>query len=174
MLRQSKSGRSRYVGTALVVGTGIVALAGPAVMATAGTASASASRSVEHFSLIDDSTSQSAVAYSVIATGAFADGGTATKTGNALTMQLSGGTVTLQQKSKGKTKSEGPGCVQVQRISGSYTIAGGTGSYSKLTGSGQSSGTVTFVEAPSSGPCGSSPVGVQAVISATGPVSLGS
>jgi len=172
MLRQSKSGRSRHVGTALVAGAGIVALAGPGVVATAGVASAS--RSAEHFSLIDDSTSESAVAYSVVATGAFADGGTATKTGNALTMQLSQGSITLQLKNAHKGKSEGPGCVQVQRMSGTYTIAGGTGTYAKLTGSGRSSGSATFVETSSGGSCGSGWVAAQAMISGSGPVSLGS
>jgi hypothetical protein len=172
MFGQPKAGNIRQVRKAFVVGTGIVALAAPVVAATPGIAAAGGS--TEHFSLIDDSTNESAVSYSVIATGAFADGGTASKTGTSLSLQLSRGTITLDLKNKHKGQTEGPGCVQVQRMTGSYTIAGGTGSYAGVTGSGEVAGTVTLVESPSGSSCGSSPIAAQATISGQGPASLGS
>ncbi|HEY6472004.1 MAG TPA: hypothetical protein VIY26_03860 [Acidimicrobiales bacterium] len=172
MFGQAKAGNIRHVRKAFVVGTGIVALAAPVVAAVPGIAVAGGS--TEHFSLIDDSTNESTTTYSVIATGAFADGGTATKTGSSLSLQLSRGTVTLDLKNKHKGQSEGPGCVQVQRMTGSYAIAGGTGAYAGITGSGEATGTVTLVESSSGSSCGSGPVAAQATISGQGPASLGS
>ena len=75
----------RSLRNALLVGAGLVMTATPVV---AGMAGAAAGTSTEHFSLMDDSTTQCSTTYSALATGAFADGGTATKTGSVLTLDV--------------------------------------------------------------------------------------
>ncbi len=159
----------RSLRNALLVGAGLVMTATPVV---AGMAGAAAGTSTEHFSLMDDSTTQSSTTYSALATGAFADGGTATKTGSVLTLELSKGSITLAVKNKHHNVSDGTGCVQTLSSSGTYTITGGTGAYSGISGSGTATVNGTFVESQSGGSCSSSMLAGQETVAASGPVSL--
>lgn len=121
---------------------------------------------------MDDSTNQPEV-YSVIASGAFADGGTASKVGQVLTMQLSKGSITLHLKNKHQGPVVEHDCVQSKSSAGNYTITGGTGSYSALTGSGSATVNVTAVESQTGATCSSAQLAIQGTISASGHVSLG-
>lgn len=159
----------RRLRRALLVGAGLVMTTTPVV---AGIGAAAAGTSTEHFSLMDDSTTQSGTTFSAIATGAFSDGGTATKTGSVLTLQLSKGSITIAVKNKHRNVSKGTGCVQVQSSSGAYTITAGTGGYSGISGSGAAAVSSTFVQAQSGGSCSTSQLAVQATVAASGPVSL--
>jgi hypothetical protein len=161
----------RRLRNALLVGAGLVMTAAPVV---AGMAAAGAGTSSERFSLMDDSTSttQSGTTFSAIATGSFADGGTATKTGSLLTLHLSKGSITLAVKSTHRSVNKGADCVQTQSSSGAYTITGGTGSYSGISGSGTAAIDGTFVQSDSGGSCASSQLAAQSTVAAAGPVSL--
>lgn len=126
----------------------------------------------EKFSLMDTSTNQSNAVYSTIALGAFTDGGTASKVGKILTLQLSRGSITLQIKSKHHGVISEHDCAQTQSSSGDYTIIGGGGSDSDLTGAGSATVNVTLVESPKGANCSSTPLAAQGTISASGHVSL--
>ena len=135
-----------------------------------------ASGQTEHFSLMDVSTNESSVVYSVIATGDFTAGGTAMMTGKVVTLQLPDGTITLQVSGKHHTVNRTTtkdACLQAKTSSGSYSISGGAGAYAGLHGSGQATNNITFVETSINGNCSSTNAAVQAVITASGPVSFG-
>jgi hypothetical protein len=155
----------------LLAGTGAVACCAAPLIIEATPSAAAAG--IEKFSLMDASTNESSVVYSTIATGSFTDGGTASKVGGVLTMQLSKGSITLQIKSKHHGATSEHDCAQTQSSSGDYTITGGTGSYSNITGTGSATVNVTLVEADSGGNCSSAPLAAQGTISASGHVSLG-
>ncbi len=92
-----------------------------------------------------------------------------------LTLHFSAGTITLKfghnhkKPSKGQTATA---CIQTQTGSGAYTIAGGTGAYRGITGSGRARLHNTFVEDAANGHCSDAPAAVQSLITASGPVSL--
>jgi len=155
----------------LIAGAGVAMTTTPVVV---GVGSAAAGGSAEHFSFMTDSTNQSDVVYSAIATGEFTDGGTATMSGKTLTIQLAAGTIAFAIKKGHHNVAEGPGCVQHQTSSGAYSITGGTGAYKSISGSGTTSVSVTFVESASGSSCSSVPTAAQAIIIAGEPVSLGS
>src|SRR5580704_3445734 len=168
---KSRASEERCIWRLLFAGTGAAAcFAAPLIMQAT---PAAAAAGVEKFSLMDASTTQSNVVYSAIATGAFTDGGTASKVGAVLTLQLSKGSITLQIKSKHHGAIAEHDCAQTQSSSGDYTITGGTGSYSNVTGAGSATVNVTLVEADSDGNCSSVPLAAQGTISASGHVSLG-
>jgi hypothetical protein len=167
----SRASEERHVWRLLLAATGAAAcFAAPLIMQATPSAAAAG---VERFSLMDASISQSDVVYSTIATGAFTDGGTASKVGAVLTLQLSKGSITLQIKSKHHGAISEHDCAQTQSSSGDYTITSGTGSYSNITGAGSAIVNVTLVEAGSAGNCSSAPLAAQGTISASGHVSLG-
>lgn len=135
-------------------------------------ASATARTNTERFSFINTSTKP---VYSVIARGAFIDGGTATKAKGDLVLHLSAGTITLHTSkppAHTTTTTTATACLQTQTKHGAYTIVGGTGAYTGLTGSGRSDNVATFVEQASNGTCANSFTAVQAVVTASGPVTL--
>jgi hypothetical protein len=134
--------------------------------------SAAASTSTEHFSLISVSTNESHIVYSVIATGRFTAGGTAAMTGKKVTLRFQHGTITLNVTNRHHTVTSYPGCLQTEASSGTYTIAGGTGAYTGISGSGKAAVHVTFVENTVNGTCSDNPAAIQAIITASGPVSL--
>lgn len=155
----------------------IISIATTLFAATLASASvATAQTQTERFSLIDTSVSAAEPVFSVIATGAFADGGTAEKEGKGtLVLKLSAGTVTLRTDDHvtSTNKSEtATTCLQTQAKRGSYTLVGGTGAYKGITGSGHATDDNTFVEALVHGDCSNSFAAVQGVIIASGPVSL--
>jgi len=133
---------------------------------------AAASTSTEHFSLISVSTNESHIVYSVIATGRFTAGGTAVMTGKKVTLRFQQGTIALNVTNRHHTITSYPGCLQTDTSSGTYAIAGGTGAYTGISGSGTSAVKVTFVENMVNGTCSGNPAAIQAIVTASGPVSL--
>ena len=144
--------------------------------AFAATSAATPSTKTERFTLITTSTAAKQPAYSVIATGAFIDGGIATheRTGG-LMLHLSSGTITLagHKPQPQVTKTEtATACMQTSSSSFSYTIAEGTGAYKGISGSGRVTGHDAFVEQLAHGSCSANFAAAQGVMTATGTVSL--
>ena len=152
----------------------VIAVSGAAAFSAASVATASTK--TEHFTLITTSTIAGQPVYSVIATGAFIDGGTATHEGKGgLRLHLSSGTITLDGKRQHPriTKTEtGTACMQTASTSISYTIAQGTGAYKGISGSGRATDNDTFVEQVVHGDCTSNFAAAQGIITASGAVSL--
>jgi hypothetical protein len=157
----------------LSVAATAAALLVPALAIAAG---ATASTTTERFSFADAKASLAPPTWSVIATGHFIAGGTATqKTKGVLTLRFSAGTITLDLAKSHKNTSKdqtATACIQTQTGSGAYTIAGGTGAYRGISGSGQATLHNTFVEDAVNGHCSNAAAAVQSLITASGPVSL--
>jgi hypothetical protein len=139
-------------------------------------ASATATTHTERFSFADTSTSSGPPVWSVIATGDFLAGGKArAESKGVLLLNSPSGTITLhttkhhQKLSKVQTATA---CIQTATSSGNYTIAGGTGAYHGISGSGRSTVDNTFVEQVVNGQCANTFTAVQSLITASGPVSL--
>jgi hypothetical protein len=137
---------------------------------------ATASTTTERFSLADAKASNGPPVWSVIATGHFIAGGTATqKRKGVLMLHFSAGTITLKIGNNHKKLSKdqtATACIQTQTGSGTYTIAAGTGAYRGIAGSGRATLHNTFVEDAANGHCSNAPAAVQSLIAASGPVSL--
>lgn len=144
--------------------------------AFAAASAATASTKTEHFTLITTSTSAGKPVYSVIATGAFTDGGTATHEGNgALMLHLFSGTITLDGKKQRPrvTKTEtATACMQTASTTITYKIGQGTGAYAGITGSGHAIDNDTFVEQVRNGDCSPNFAAAQGILTAGGPVSM--
>jgi hypothetical protein len=151
----------------------IITACGAAAFAAA--SAATPTTKTEHFTLITTSTTAKQPIYSVIATGAFIDGGTATHARNGgLTLHLSSGTITLDRKKPHPqvTKTEtATACMQTASSSFSYTIARGTDAYKGITGSGRATDHDAFAEHAMHGSCSTNFAAAQGIITATGPVS---
>jgi hypothetical protein len=139
-------------------------------------AGATATTATERFSFADTSTSSGPPAWSAIATGDFVAGGKARpESKGVLLLNFPSGTITLhtakhhQKLSKVQTATA---CIQTTTSSGNYTIAGGTGAYHGISGSGLSTVHNTFVEQVVNGHCSNAFIAVQSLITASGPVSL--
>jgi hypothetical protein len=139
-------------------------------------AGATATTTTERFSFADTSTSSGPPAWSVIATGDFIAGGKARpESKGVLLLDSPSGTITLhttkhhQKLTKVQTATA---CIQTATSSGNYTIAGGTGAYHGISGSGRSTVHNTFVEQVVNGHCANTFTAVQSLITASGPVSL--
>ena len=140
------------------------------------TASASATTGTESFSLIDATTPQIPV-FSVIATGAFVAGGTATRPSTGvLLLRFPNGTITLDTGKKPKVTTmhqTATVCIETQtNTGGHFTITGGTGAYKGITGSGRVTAHSTFIEQVVHGGCANAFTAVQAIATASGPISL--
>ncbi len=156
----------------LAVTTTIAVLA-PALILAAG---ASATTGTESFSFIDTSTTDTPL-FSVIATGAFVAGGTATRPSKGvLKLRLPDGTITLDTGKKhevGTMHQTATACIETQTNNpGHFTITGGTGAYKGITGSGRTTAHSTFIEQVVHGQCADAYAAVQALATASGPVSL--
>jgi hypothetical protein len=150
--------------------TRFVPIALALVAAITATSSATASTRSEHFSLITTSTSATNHDFSAIATGAFADGGTALVNNGTVTMRLSAGTLTLALTANHQSTT-GADCAHTKTIRGTYQITGGTGAYAAMQGSGNVVFTVTVVEANTNGTCSTAPIAAQGIVTAEGAVS---
>ena len=153
--------------------TTTIALMAPVVILTA---SASATTGTESFSLIDATTPNTPV-FSVIATGAFVAGGTATvPSKGVLKLRFPDGTITLHTGKAHKVSTmhqTATACIETQtKTGGHFTIAGGTGAYHGITGSGRATLHSTFIEQVVHGRCANAFTAVQAIATASGPVSL--
>jgi hypothetical protein len=154
----------------------VIAIAALGAASCATASAASASREVEHFTFVTTSTAAASPNYSVIATGAFIDGGTATHgSKGALILQLSSGTITLhgsKQHPRVTKTQTASACMQTESTTITYTVGQGTGAYQGISGSGSATDNASFVEQIVSGSCSSTFAAVQGSITASGPVSL--
>jgi hypothetical protein len=145
----------------------------PALVIAAG---ATAANTTEHFSFADAKASMGLPTWSVIATGDFTAGGTATqKRKGVLALRFTAGTITLDIGGPGKKTSKdqtATACIQTQTGSGTYKIAGGTGAYQGISGSGLATLHNTFVEDAVKGHCSKAAAAVQSLITTSGTVSL--
>jgi len=158
-----------------ILGATVVLVATAATIGAVASA-ASTQANTEHFAFIDTSTTAPEPVYSVIATGAFTDGGTAMlKSKDVLVLDLSAGTITLHTANKTAhlTKTQtATACMQTGTKDGGYTITQGTGAYRRITGSGHAAIDNVFVEKLVNGSCSSSFAAAQAIVTASGPVTL--
>jgi hypothetical protein len=153
--------------------TTTIALVAPVVILTT---TANATTGTESFSFIDTATTQTPV-FSVIATGAFVAGGTATRPSKGvLKLRFPDGTITLNFGKKhkvGTMHQTATACIETQpNTGGHFTIGGGTGAYKGITGSGRATGHSTFIEQVVHGQCADAYTAVQAIATASGPISL--
>jgi hypothetical protein len=149
---------------------------GAAAFALTGAAFGSGGFRREHFTFM--STNVTADKFNVIATGAFTAGGTATPLAATDTLKFPNGTITVTPKSKGnpRLRANTKTCYENLSQTGTYTIAGGTGAYKGLTGSGSFTLSIRQVGPIVNGKCDtktSKRVASQGVITASGSVTLG-
>jgi hypothetical protein len=111
-------------------------VAGAAALSLSGAAFGSGASGIEHLTFM--STNVTADKFNVIATGAFTAGGTATPLAAKDTLKFPNGTITATATSKGRPAltADTKTCLETLSQRGTYKIAGGTGAYSGMTGSG--------------------------------------
>jgi hypothetical protein len=163
--------RQHVIAGVLATGTAALALAGAA------SGSGTGASGTEHFSFI--STSVVTGKFSVIATGAFTAGGTATPFAKTDTLTFPNGTIKVI--SKGQTKpvmtASSTTCYETLSQKGAYVIVGGTGAYKGITGSGRFTVSIREIGPFTNGRCDtktSRRVASQGIIEAAGPVRLAS
>lgn len=153
---------------------GVIAT-GAAGAAMTGIAFGSGPSGTEHFSFISTSTTNEAK-YSAIATGPITAGGTAELMGSKGKIVFPAGTIDVTNKltaapTEGGSKQK---CLSVFTEKGTYTLTGGTGAYTGISGSGRFSLKSTGVGMIKHGKCdissSSKPAASQEVITASGPV----
>lgn len=156
--------------------TGVLTTA-TAALALSGAAFGSAARTsgTEHFTFI--TTSVVTGKFSVIATGAFTAGGTATPFAKTDTLRFPNGTIEVTSKSESKPvmTSNSTTCYETLSQKGAYAIVGGTGAYKGITGSGRFTVGIREVGPFTNGRCDtktSRRVASQGIIEAGGPVRL--
>jgi hypothetical protein len=152
----------------------VAIICGAATFAAA--SAATPSTKPEHFTLITTSTVASKPVYSVIATGAFIDGGIATHGPKGrLTLHLTSGTITLERSKPhqhlAKTETA-TACMQTASSRYGYTIVQGTGAYKGISGSGRATDRGAAVERVVHGSCATNFAAAQGVITLTGTMSL--
>jgi hypothetical protein len=151
-------------------GTLVATAAATVAALTATTASASAA--TERFSFMGTISNGS---YSVIATGAFTDGGTARVRNGHGKLWLRDGTITLKTRHhKPKVHVDQTSCVGEVTESGTYTLVGGTGAYKGIHGSGTLEGHYTAVGRKKDGACSMTthPAAAQLTLIGRGPITL--
>jgi hypothetical protein len=149
----------------------LVATAAATVAALTAT-TASASAATERFSFMGTISNGS---YSVIATGAFTDGGIARVRNGHGTLWLRDGTITLKTRHrKPKVHIDETSCVGEVTESGTYTLVGGTGAYKGIHGSGTLEGHYTSVGSKKNGVCSRTarPAAAQLTLIGRGPITL--
>ena len=154
----------------------VAGAAAAAAIAITSAAGATAAIKNERFTLITTSTAATKPDSSVIATGAFIDGGIAThKPKGELTLHLTSGTITLDRNKPHPqiTKTEtATACMQTASSRFSYTIASGTGAYKGISGSGRATEHDAIIEQVVHGSCSTNFAAAQGLITLTGTVSL--
>lgn len=149
----------------------LVAIA-TATVAALGAATASASAATERFSFMGTVSDGS---YSVIATGAFTDGGIAKLRNGRGKLWLRDGTITLKtHHRKPKVHVDDTSCVGEVTESGTYKVVGGTGAYKGIRGSGTLKGHYTAVGRKKDGACSKTthPAAAQLTVIGRGPIKL--
>lgn len=163
-------------GTATRLAFAVAIATGAGGLATTGVAFGSGSSSIEHFTFMSTA-APTGQTFSAIATGAFTDGGTATLLAKGGKLKLREGTIKVSTKPgrpvlRANTKT----CYEHLSESGTYKIVGGTGRYKGINGSGKYILRLREIGPLVHGRCNvktAKRVAGQAVITATGPVTLG-
>jgi hypothetical protein len=156
---------------------GVLAATAAFVLSGAAFGSGAGASGTEHFTFI--STSAVTGKFSVIATGAFTAGGTATPFAKIDTLTFPNGTIEVTSKGQSKPvmTSSSTTCYETLSQRGAYVILGGTGSYKGITGSGRFTVSIREVAPFANGRCNtktSRRVASQGIIDAAGPVRLSS
>ena len=144
-----------------------------ASLAISGAAAAAPTTKTEHFSFV--STAITGNTFSAIATGAFTAGGTANLPSGKGTLKFPGGTIKVAAKAgHAKNNFNAKTCLGTSVQPGTFKIISGTGVYAGITGSGKYTASFTEVAPTVAGKCSTkgNPVAVQAIITASGPVTL--
>jgi hypothetical protein len=163
--------RRHWIAGAVVTGTAVLALTG-----AASGSGASGTSGTEHFSFM--STNVGSDKFSVIATGVFTAGGTATPLAGTNTLKFPNGTIDVTSKRKGKPRyfADTKTCYESVFQKGTYTVVGGTGAYKGIAGSGKFTLTIRQIGPSRNGKCNTKTakrVASQGIITARGPVTLG-
>ena len=167
--------RTRLAAAAGAVATaGVVATTGVLAAAAAPHPARAAASGAETFQMMTTSETGS---LSVIANGVFTAPGTDTENQTAGTSLFTfpNGTVSLKHSPGKGTQSVNPKtCLATLNVHGTYTITGGTGAYSGITGGGTYKLNILAIAAKVSGKCNLNkpPLAWHQVINATGTASL--
>jgi hypothetical protein len=169
--------RNKLLATASVAAAADAVLVSGLTAATASPATASVSPAAlrtEHLQIM--STSETSSNFSLIATGAFSAGGVDVSGGTTDTAKFAGGTFKIRHRTTGHRQSFSPkSCLSTVNQHGTYKLAGGTGKYAGISGSGKFTLRILIVAARTrAGKCTmkKKPVASQLIITAAGPVQL--
>ncbi len=164
----------RKIITSAAVAAAAAAVIGGTGVAVAGTHSATTG--TENFQFM--STSATSSTSSLIASGVFTAPGVdhEAQNGNTAKFVFANGTISLKHsKGTGKQSFNPKTCLLTINQHGTYTLTGGTGSYSGITGNGKYQLSILAIGARNSaGKCSQTkaPVAFHQVINASGPVTL--
>ena len=162
----------RYVGPGVL----IAAMLAVGLASQAAGSSKSGSSSTEHFKFMS-TVAPTGDTFSVIVTGAFTDGGTATLHARKGTLKLRSGTIDITQKAgKPVFRANTKTCYEHLSENGTYKVVGGTGTYKGITGSGKFTLSIHEIGPLVHGKCDTNSakrVAAQAIVTASGPVTLG-
>jgi hypothetical protein len=162
--------RRHWIAGAVLTGAAVLA-----VTSAAFGSGASGTSGTEHFSFM--STNVGADKFSVIATGVFTAGGTATPLAGADTLRFPNGTIDVASRTKGKPRyfANTKTCYESLVQKGTYTVLGGTGAYKGIAGSGTFTLTIRQIGPSRNGKCDTNTtkrVASQGIITARGAVTL--
>jgi hypothetical protein len=166
---------TRLMAAAGAVATaGVIATTGVMAAAAAAHPARAATSGAESFQIM---TTSATGAPSVITSGVFTAAGAdhENQQANTATFVFSNGTVSLKHSPGKGTQSMNPKtCLLTVNQHGTYTLTGGTGAYSGVTGNGTYKLSILAVAARSGGKCSQSkpPLAFHQVINATGTASL--
>jgi hypothetical protein len=139
----------------------------------AGAAARPAASGTENFQIM--TTSATAKTASLIATGLFTAGGTASTSGKVSTFAFPTGTFKVaHSKGTGPQKFNPKTCLLTVSQKGTFALSGGTGAYKGISGKGTYQLSILAIAARVGGKCSMKkpPVAYQQVIKATGTVKL--
>jgi hypothetical protein len=154
-------------------------VAGVSILVTVATAlwlavpaGAAAASGTQNFQIV--STSATSSTASVIATGVVTAGGVDHQGNKSDTLVFPTGSFKVAHAGTQKQTFNKKTCLGTVTGTGTFKVSGGTGAYSKISGSGTYKLSILFVAASSGGVCSKTkpPVAFQQIVNATGKVSL--